>query len=170
MHMTPDNQWIANICQRIQVALNESKRDVLRDRFGGYCRAVHIGTLGSCLRHATCSRLSEPKGIGLRNDAGRGRLQRQPRRDVSEGPLTGRCCVAPVASPGAGERGIGVPPARATPPKPKGIELLNIAGQGRFHRPPRCCASESTQQFTQLALRQIKVRLAMNHQTGLPMA
>lgn len=34
MHMTPDNQWIDDIRRRIQVALNESKRDVLRDQYG----------------------------------------------------------------------------------------------------------------------------------------
>lgn len=34
MQMTPDNQWIDDLRQRIQVALNESKRDVLRGRYG----------------------------------------------------------------------------------------------------------------------------------------
>lgn len=34
MHMTPDNQWIDDIRRRIQAALNESKRDVLRDQYG----------------------------------------------------------------------------------------------------------------------------------------
>lgn len=34
MHITPDNQWIDDIRQRIQVALNESKRDVLRQQYG----------------------------------------------------------------------------------------------------------------------------------------
>lgn len=34
MHITPDGQWIDDIRQRIQKALNESKRDVLRDRYG----------------------------------------------------------------------------------------------------------------------------------------
>ena len=34
MHTTPDNQWLDDIRQRIQAALNESKRDVLRDQYG----------------------------------------------------------------------------------------------------------------------------------------
>lgn len=34
MHITPDNQWSDDIRQRIQAALNESKRDVLREQFG----------------------------------------------------------------------------------------------------------------------------------------
>ena len=34
MQMTPDNQWIDKIRRQIQAALNESKRDVLREQFG----------------------------------------------------------------------------------------------------------------------------------------
>lgn len=34
MHITPDNQWIDDIRQRIQAALNESKRNVLREQYG----------------------------------------------------------------------------------------------------------------------------------------
>lgn len=34
MQMTPDNQWIDKIRQQIQAALNDSKRDILRDQYG----------------------------------------------------------------------------------------------------------------------------------------
>lgn len=34
MHMTPDNQWIDDIRRRIQAALNESKRETLREQYG----------------------------------------------------------------------------------------------------------------------------------------
>ena len=34
MQMTPDNQWIDKIRQQIQAALNDSKRDILREQFG----------------------------------------------------------------------------------------------------------------------------------------
>lgn len=34
MKMTPDNQWIDDIRRRIQAALTDSKRDILRDQYG----------------------------------------------------------------------------------------------------------------------------------------
>lgn len=34
MHITPDNQWIDDIRQRILAAMNESKRDTLREQYG----------------------------------------------------------------------------------------------------------------------------------------
>lgn len=34
MQMTPDNQWIDDIRRQIQAALNDSRRDILRDQFG----------------------------------------------------------------------------------------------------------------------------------------
>lgn len=34
MNITPDNQWIDDLRRRIQAALNDSKRDVLREQYG----------------------------------------------------------------------------------------------------------------------------------------
>ena len=34
MHITPDNQWIDDVRRQIQVALNDSRRDILREQFG----------------------------------------------------------------------------------------------------------------------------------------